>query len=82
MITLAEVSGLIEKELRGKLPEGITITEDTRLDALGLSSLQVSEIVFSLEEAHDVEFDAADAADVATLGQLIDVGNRTLAAAR
>jgi acyl carrier protein len=81
MITLDEVSGLIRREMRGKLPEGMTLGEDTRLDDLGLSSLQISEVVFTLEENHSVEFDAAKAADVKTLGELIAVGNATLQSA-
>jgi acyl carrier protein len=78
MITLSEVSELIRKELRGKLPPDTVLEERTQLEALGLSSLQVAEIVFTLEETHDVEFDAARAADVRTLGELIEVGNTTI----
>jgi len=81
MITLDEVARLIRREMRGKLPDGVTLEESTRLDDLGLSSLQISEIVFTLEETHNVEFDAAKAADVNTLGELIAVGNETLQAA-
>jgi acyl carrier protein len=81
MITLDEVNELIRREMRGKLPDGKVLSEETRLDDLGLSSLQISEIVFTLEERHEVEFDAAKAADVKTLGELIAVGNETLRAA-
>jgi len=80
MITLDEVGQLIRREMRGKLPQGATLDKNTRLEDLGLSSLQISEIVFTLEENHGVEFDAAKAADVKTLGELIAVGNETLQA--
>lgn len=79
MITVDEVAGLIRNELRGKLPADATIDESTSLEDLGLSSLQVSEIVFTLEEEHDFEFDAAKAADVKTLGELLALANETLA---
>ena len=79
MITVDEVAGLIRNELRGKLPADATIDESTSLEDLGLSSLQVSEIVFTIEEEHDFEFDAAKAADVKTLGELLALANETLA---
>lgn len=80
MITVDEVADLIRRELRGKLPDGTTLDEDTPLEGLGLSSLQISEIVFTLEEEHGIEFDAARAADVTTIGQLVALGNETIGA--
>lgn len=80
MITLEEVSTLIRRELRGELPPGVTLDESTQLEDLGLSSLQVSEIVFTLEEDHDVEFDAARAADAKTLGDVVALANEALEA--
>lgn len=61
MITIEEMAGLIRQEMRGKLPKDVQIDDSTRLDELGLSSLQVSEIVFTLEDEHGVEFDPAKA---------------------
>ncbi|HEV3360916.1 MAG TPA: acyl carrier protein [Pseudonocardiaceae bacterium] len=75
MITVDEVAGLIRREMRGKLPEGTIIDESTSMDDLGLSSLQVAEIVFTLEEDHEIEFDPARAADAKTLGDLVALGN-------
>ena len=78
MITLEELSQRIREQRRGKLPGDMTIDGDTLLEDLGLSSLEVSEIVFSLEEEHGVEFDAAKAADVKTVGELITIANEAL----
>lgn len=75
MITLDDVAVLVRRELRGKLPADRVLDEDTRLDELGLSSLQVSEVIFSLEEDHGVEFDTAKAADVRTLGEVVALAN-------
>jgi acyl carrier protein len=75
VITIDEVAGLIRREMRGKLPEGTIIDESTSMDDLGLSSLQVAEIVFTLEEDHEIEFDPARAADAKTLGDLVALGN-------
>jgi acyl carrier protein len=78
MITLEELSRRIREQRKGKLPGDMTIDEGTMLEELGLSSLEVSEIVFSLEEEHGVEFDAAKAADVRTVGELIAIANEAL----
>ncbi|HEY0448155.1 acyl carrier protein [Actinophytocola sp.] len=78
MITIEEMAGLIRQEMRGKLPKDVEIDESTRLDELGLSSLQVSEIVFTLEDEHGVEFDPAKAADAQTLGDLLALGNEAV----
>jgi acyl carrier protein len=81
MITIDEVVDLIRKELRGKLPAESVITENSTMDELGLSSLQIAEIVFTLEETHGVEFDPARAADARTLGDLVALGNEALSGA-
>jgi acyl carrier protein len=78
MITIEEIRERIQGELRGNHPNGVTIDEKTVIKDLGLSSLQISEIVFGLEEDHEVEFDAALAADAETLGDLLMVANQAL----
>jgi acyl carrier protein len=80
VITIKEVRERVERELRGRWPDGvpIAINENTVIEDLGLSSLQISEIVFGLEEDHGVEFDAAQAADARTLGDLLVVANAAL----
>jgi len=78
MITADEVIALIKREMRGKLPADTTIDENTEMNELGLSSLQIAEIVFTLEEDHEVEFDPARAADARTLGDLVTLGNEAL----
>ncbi len=75
MITIEDVAVLVRRELRGKLPADRVLDESSRLDELGLSSLQVSEVIFSLEEDHGVEFDPAQAADVQTLGDVVRLAN-------
>lgn len=80
VITLEEVIALIRAEMRGKQRPADSLTEDTRLSDLGLSSLQIANIVFTLEEEHEVEFDAAKAAEAVTLGDVVMLGNAALAA--
>ena len=80
MITVEEIVSLVSRELRGTVPAGMTIDENTRLDDLGISSLQIAEIVFTLEDNHNVEFDPARAADARTLGDLMALGNDVVSA--
>lgn len=80
MITVEDVAVRVRRELRGKLPASKVIDDDTRLDDLGMSSLQVSEVIFSLEEDHGFEFDAARAADIKTVGEVVALANESLAA--
>lgn len=75
MITIDEVESLVRRQMRGKKLAAVAISEDSELRDLGLSSLQIAEVVFSLEEAYDIEFDPARAANARTLGDLIAVGN-------
>lgn len=77
MITLEEVADLIRREARVMAPDSLAIDENTRLDDLGLSSLQIAEIVFTLEENHDVEFDPVRAAGARTLGDLVALVKET-----
>ena len=79
-ITIDEVAQLIRKTMRGKLPADAVLDATTTLKDLGLSSLQISDIVFTLEETYDVEFDAANAANASTLGEVVALANDALAA--
>lgn len=78
MVTVTEVADLARRELRRKLPADVGLDEHTRIADIGLSSLQVSEIVFTLEERHEFEFDAARAADVKTLGDVVALANEAI----
>jgi acyl carrier protein len=79
VITVEEVVGLVRSHLRGKVPADLVIDEHTRIDDVGLSSLQFAEVVFTLEEKYETEFDPARAADAKTLGDLIVLGNEAIA---
>jgi acyl carrier protein len=80
MIELEELVGLVRRELRGKAAGDIALDETTELQQLGLSSLQIAEIVFKLEDEHEVEFDPARAAEAKTLGDVLALGNEAILA--
>lgn len=79
MITLNELVALIRKQLRGR-QDVISLNEDTLVSDIGLSSLQFADIVFTLEEDYEVEFDPAKAANAKTLGDVMAVANSAIAA--
>jgi acyl carrier protein len=81
-ITIEEVVVLIRRQLRGKVSADQVFSADTRLEDLGLSSLQIAEVVFTLEDRYEAEFDPARAADAKTLGDLVALGNEAIAALR
>ena len=78
MITIDEVAQLIRREMRGHVPADLVIDEHTKLADLGMSSLQVAEVVFTLEERHGMEFDPARAADAVTLADVVALGNEAV----
>jgi acyl carrier protein len=78
MVTVDDVSDLILQKLRGRLPDGMTLAADTRLEDLALSSLQLADVVFMLEEDNAIELDVARVADAVTLGDLTAVANDAL----
>jgi acyl carrier protein len=74
MVTIDEVAGLVARQLRGELPDGTTLDEDAVISDLGLSSLQLTDLVFTLEEESGCEFDGR-VAEVITLGDLTALAN-------
>jgi acyl carrier protein len=73
LFTFDEVANQVRRALGGRVPAA-GLHEDTRLTDVGLSSLQISEILFRLEEEHEMEFNTARAAGVQTLGDIVMLG--------
>jgi len=74
-----EVVRRIRKEMRvDGSAEQVRIDESTTLEDLGLSSLQIADIVFGLEEDFNFEFDEERAASAKTLGELVALANEML----
>jgi acyl carrier protein len=75
MTVLDEVVRRVRKESR---VDASKIDEASTLDELGLSSLQVADIIFSLVDDFNVEIDEERAAQVNTLGELVAILDRAL----
>lgn len=78
MITLDDVLVILRKKLRNKLPAGFVLDADTDLEVIGLSSLQIADVVFAIEDAYDFEFDLERAMGIRTVGDIVTVVNETL----
>lgn len=77
-VTIEDVAQLIRKQLGAKLEKGVELGPDTELDALGLSSLDQTEVFFAVEEHVGRELDPTAGADVETIGELVAVVNRLI----
>ena len=77
-IDLEYLKRKIHRKARGGV-RGVDISACTRLDDIGLSSLQIAEIVFEIEEEKGVEFDVRRASEAKTLGNLIEMANESIA---
>ena len=73
-LSLDEVVRRIRRQARGRLDDMEVARESTMTD-LGLSSLQVTDMVFGIEDDFDIEFDESRVAELATLGDLLDLAN-------
>lgn len=72
MVTVDMVCDLIRKKL-GSKAAGMSLGADTEFDSVGLSSLQIADVVYTIEDEAGIELDPSDAAEVKTVGQLIKV---------
>lgn len=70
MITAEEVCRTIAKKL-GSKSDQYTLNADTTFDEVGLSSLQIADIVYGIEDDLDITFDESRAAGVKTVGDLV-----------
>ncbi|MFD5555297.1 acyl carrier protein [Streptomyces sp. NPDC127068] len=78
MISVEEVCGTIAKKLGSKASR-YTLTAETTFDEVGLSSLQIADIVYGIEDDLDITFDESRAASVKTVGDLVRLAQDTAA---
>lgn len=79
-LTIETIGELITAQLGRKLPEGTVFTAESDFEELGLSSIDFTEIFVAIEERLGFDLDPAEAADVKTIGELLEVVNRLVAA--
>jgi acyl carrier protein len=77
MSTFDEVVARVRKQSR--VGRSVKIDETTTLEELGLSSLQVADLIFSLVEDLDIKIDEERAAQLRTLGEFVALLDEALA---
>lgn len=76
MITAEEVCQEIAKKL-GSKSDQYTLSADTTFDEVGLSSLQIADIVYGIEDDLGITFDESRAASVKTVGDLVKLAEES-----
>ena len=73
LITVGHLEDRIRERLGDVVPDEFEITAETRLDDLGLTSLQFGDLLMELEDELGSDFDLYLVADVVTVGELADL---------
>ncbi|MFG2562907.1 acyl carrier protein [Streptomyces sp. NPDC048496] len=76
VITAEEVCDRIAKKL-GSKAGSYTLDADTVFDSVGLSSLQIADIVYTIEDDLGIEFDESKAASVKTVADLVKLAGES-----
>jgi acyl carrier protein len=76
-VTLADIAALVRHALRSRRGRDLVLTEDTKVEDLDLSSLQLADIVFRLEEEKGVRFNGSDVSELSTIGELVQLANQS-----
>lgn len=71
LITIDDVRLMVHEGLKGSLSPDYDISETTRIEDLGLTSLQVAEIIMRIEDELDIDLDSTLLAAVQTVGELL-----------
>ena len=74
-VTLEDVTVLVRAALKGRWEPNRELTTSTRIEDLDLSSLQLADVVFQLEELKGVRFEGGDVSELRTLGELVELAN-------
>lgn len=75
LITAEEICERIAKKL-GSKASTMTLNADTTFESVGLSSLQIADIVYGIEDDLEITFDESQAAGVKTVGDLVKLAEQ------
>ena len=78
MVTIEQITNLMRAKLSAAREAGLVLTETTTFEDLGITSLDLANFVFRLEDEFDVELDPSMAAEIKTIGDLVKVVNESM----
>ena len=70
-LNMDDIVRRVRRQARGRLDD-VEITRESTITDLGLSSLELVDVVFGIEDDFGLEFDEVGAADLVTIGELLD----------
>lgn len=74
-ISVAELAEILREHQPGKIPPAAPLRAETTFEELGITSQDLVEVIFAIEDRLDVELVPADTGSPATLGELADFAN-------
>ncbi|HMI81224.1 MAG TPA: acyl carrier protein [Solirubrobacterales bacterium] len=74
-VALEDVATLVRAALKGRWDPSRELAAGTMIEDLGLSSLQLADVLFQLEERKGVRFDGGEVSELRTLGELVELAN-------
>jgi acyl carrier protein len=80
MVTVEQITDLMRAKLSAAREAEAALTATTAFEDLGVTSLELANFVFRLEDEFDVVFDPSMAADIKTIGDLVNVVNESMVA--
>jgi acyl carrier protein len=78
-VTVDDVVSLINSKLNGRRSP-VVLGPNSVLRDVGLSSLQIADVIYTIEDRLVVAFDPVKAADVVTIGDLVALASQTVTA--
>lgn len=80
-LALNDVTTMIADQLGSKLTDRSVLVAETSLESLGLTSLDITEVLLSIEEKVGFELDPSAAADIKSIGDIVATVNGQLQSA-
>lgn len=82
-MTRPEILETLRDTMKDSSPEPIewdTLTEETTIGSLGFDSLSILDLIYDVQQAFDIDFEAEALVNIKTVGELADFLEKTLKA--
>ena len=82
-MTKSEILETLKTTMKDSSPEPIewdTLTEETTIGSLGFDSLSILDLIYDVQQAFGIDFEAEELVNINTVGELADFLEETLKA--
>jgi acyl carrier protein len=83
VMTKSEILETLKTTMKDSSPEPIewdTLTEETTIGSLGFDSLSILDLIYDVQQAFGIDFEAEELVNINTVGELADFLEETLKA--